>query len=104
MDSIASRVATRWTISKTFLLKDPQKELKGETLEVSKLSQYESDVKKLAADYKKQKELLDSLPSGKAKGLAGHALARIGTEGRKARARVEIAKTMKSRGINRATF
>ncbi len=102
MASIAQRVATRWRVAKNFLLKNPHKELKGETVEVSKLGQYEKDVKRLGDEYRKQKTALDSLPSGKAKGMAGRALARIGAEGRKARARVELAKSMKTKGISKA--
>lgn len=104
MASTAQRVATRYKVAKTFLLKNPHYELKGETVEVSKLPQYESDVKRLTDEYSEQKAKLDSLPSGKAKGLAGRALAQIGAEGRKARARVELAKSMKAKGISKAKF
>lgn len=104
MASIAQRVATRWRVAKTFLMKDPQLMLKGETIESSKLPQYEAEVKRLAVEYKRQKMKLDSLPSGRAKGLAGRDLAQLGNEGRLARARVEVAKKMLSHGLTKAKF
>jgi hypothetical protein len=104
MASLVQRVTTRYKVAKTFLMKNPQLELKGEVIEVAKLHQYEEDVKRLAQEYKEQKVTLDRLPSGKAKGLAGRALAQIGAEGRRARARVEVAKAMKARNVSRAKF
>lgn len=104
MASIAQRIATRFRVAKTFLMKDPQQALKGETIEVVKLPEYEAEVKRLAAEYKKQKVQLDRLPSGRAKGMAGRDLAQLGDEGRKARARVEVAKRMQSHGLTKAKF
>ena len=104
MDFVAAQVAARYQVAKSFLVKNPHKELKGETIEVSKIPQYEREVKRLAAEYRKAKAALDKLPSGKAKGMAGHKLSKIGEEGRKARMRLEVAKSMKAKNLNKATF
>lgn len=90
-----------------FLLKNPHKELKGETIEVAKIPQYEGAVKYLEEEYRKAKEDLDKAKkgtSGKAKGEAGRALAKVGDKGRKARMRLEVAKAMKAKNISKAEF
>lgn len=107
MDYTSYQVAGRYLAAKVkdnYLLKNPHKELKGETIEVSKIPSYEKSVKSLEDQYKAAKKKLDSMPSGKAKGMAGRELANIGKEGRKARMRLEIAKAMKAKNINKSTF
>jgi len=104
--SIAERVASRH-LAKTFLMKDPHKELKGETIEVSKIPEYQRDVDRLAKEYKEAKSELDKIKQqkgGKAKGMAGYKLSQIGNEGRKARARLELAKKMKEKGLTKTKF
>ena len=101
------QVAGRFLAAKVddnFLLKNPHKELRGETIEVSKIPEYEKAVKALGAQYTAAKERLDALPSGKLKGMAGHALAQIGKEGRRARMRLEVAKAMKTKGVTKSKF
>jgi hypothetical protein len=54
----------------------------------------------LRDSYKRQKALLRSLPSGKAKGLAGHQLSLIGMEGRLVSQEIEMIETAcKERGV-----
>lgn len=55
---------------------------------------------KLREDYKAQKRLLRSLPSGKARGLAGHQLSLIGQEGRLVTQEIDmIESSAKERGV-----
>ena len=54
----------------------------------------------LREDYRRQRKLLRSLPSGKARGMAGEKLSLIGREGRIVTTQVEIIEeAAKERGV-----
>ncbi len=91
-------------VASNYLLKDPHKALKGETILAANITEYEAEVKRLANVYQKAKKKLDTTPSGKAKGMAGYELSKIGLEGQKARMRLEIAKKMREKSITQAKF
>lgn len=101
------RAAAVLRIATTFLVKDPKTALKGETVRAKDLPKLEAALKKLQQEYKAGKVALEKVKqgqSGKAKGLAGNKLRKIGEEGRKARTRLDIAKMLKKQGFDEIEY
>lgn len=103
--SIAQRVATMVLAKDYFIVTNPLSELKGETLETSKLPGYERALQEVTQDYR---EKYDKLQGQKTPGISNPRAGGLGRElqvlrrkGTKARARVEVAKWMKKQGITK---
>jgi len=108
MDRIAQKVAALVLAQEHFIVKDPLAELRGETLDASKLATYEGLLKETTEAYvKKRKELEASKTPGRSNpraGGVGRELQVLRRKGTKARARVEIAKWMARRKYKTFTF
>jgi len=96
--NIAARVAA------AFMVKNPEHELRGETIFAGKISEYEREVKRLQKEWLEAHNKAEAMPSGRAKGLAFHAQSQIGKAGKLARLRLEVAKYLKKQGLTKITF
>lgn len=105
---ISRKVAFQVLAKDYFLVSNPLAELKGDTLEASKLPAYEAFLEGVAEEYlAKDKALRGQLTPGATNpraGQLGRELQLLRRKGSKARARVEVAKWMKKQGIRVLTF
>lgn len=85
------------------VMKNPQKELGGETIEADKLGYYKVKLQKAELLYERQKDSNKDL-RGRQRGEGGRELARLGEEKRKAQARVEAAEQLARRGLKKLTY
>jgi hypothetical protein len=105
MIAIPQKVATLVLAKSYFVVTNPLVELKGETLETSKLSGYEKALGDVTEQYR---QMYDQLQGQRTPGRSnpraggrGRELQVLRRKGMKARARVEVAKWMKKQGLTK---